>query len=590
MSSPVDRILVELAVKNHLMSQAEGDACLAEALAAGTELGQLLINKKLLKDRHVTKLRSKAEKLAEQRANAPAPAPAPPPVAARPAQPISATDATFVTGGGGSALEQSGDGATFVTGGAGASSLLLSESAGVVLFGQIAVQKGWAAQPDVDRALRLQEQLVGQGRAMRIGEILVRAKRLNNEQVHEVLTFQETWIYACTVCGRRFNIYGSQANVTQLPCGACGGQLVQASGTGIAVDGTHMGAGAAGGLAPMQAPGAQVLPSGRRPSTPDDPGGLLGLEWKGYKIESILGKGGMGAVYKAVQTSLKRPVALKVMLRSGGAGSSEERERFEREAKLVGALSHPHVIGVIEAEWADDLCWFTMEMVDGDDFKKALRSGSFPMRKGAEIVAKTSRAMDFAHKKGIIHRDIKPQNIMIDEESGEPKILDFGLAKNVDPSESVEQLTQMGAFLGTPSYMAPEQAGGDPNAIDARADVYALGAILYEVLTGRPPFTGKKAIQVIKKVLKEDPKPCRELFPQAPPELEAVAMKCLKKDPDDRYQTAGELADAIEAVIGKVSRTVRASPQPEAGDDSSSSRRDTTAVKKKGFLGRLFGG
>jgi len=239
---------------------------------------------------------------------------------------------------------------------------------------------------------------------------------------------------------------------------------------------------------------------------------------------------------------------------------------------------------VIHAEWDDDLCWFTMELVPGKDFKATLRTGKFPMGAGATVIAKTARAMDFAHRKGIVHRDLKPQNVMIDEESGEPKILDFGLAKNVS-AQDVEQLTQMGAFLGTPAYMAPEQAGGDPTAIDARADVYAVGAMLYEVLTGRPPFTGKKAIQVIRKVLKEDPVPCREVFAQADPQLEGIALKALRKDPAERFQTAGALADAVEGVIGRVSRSFA----PKAMDADADAPTEPPE-RKKGFLGRLFGG
>jgi serine/threonine protein kinase len=297
----------------------------------------------------------------------------------------------------------------------------------------------------------------------------------------------------------------------------------------------------------------------------------------------------MGAVYKAYQVTLRdRAVALKVMLRGGAQAAPGERERFEREARLVGKeLNHPNIVRVVDAEWDPELCWFVMEFVKGQDFKAMLRSGQSPIRKGAEVVAKVARAMDFAHRKGIIHRDLKPQNIMIDEDNGEPKVLDFGLAKKMD-KEAQEKLTQMGSFLGTPAYMAPEQAGGDPDAIDARADVYALGAILYEVLTGRPPFVGKKAIQVIKQVLKEDPVPCRQIFPQAPAELEAVALKALKKDPAERHQTAGALADEIEAVIGKVSRTLQA---PESGEHPSATtgaQQTSGGDKKGGFFSRIF--
>ncbi len=568
MATHADRVLVDLAVKNHLISEAEGQECLQEATAAG--VGEVLLRKKYVKERHLKSLQKKLDKLLAE-----GDLPAPPPPAADVA-------------GGATMIEPSPMEATFVTADP-AASPMLSGSGALVLFGQIAVDKGLVTQTDLDRALRLQEQLAQQGNEMRIGEILVRAQRMTSQQVQEVLAFQEKWIAVCQTCGRRFNMSASQGDSPR--CGACGGGLVQASGatSGIGVDATH-GPGGASALAPRAAAASAPAAGERGPSTPDDPGGLLGRTWKGYRVDKILGKGGMGAVYKATQLSLRRDVALKVMLRRGGSGpSAEERERFEREAKLIGNLNHPNIVKVIHAEWDDDLCWFTMEMVPGQDFKATLRSGTFPIGKGAAVIAKVARAMDFAHRKGIVHRDIKPQNVMIDAESGEPKVLDFGLAKNVDKAQ-MEQLTQMGAFLGTPAYMAPEQAGGDPSAIDARADVYALGAMLYEVLTGRPPFTGKKAIHVIRKVLKEDPVPPQQVFAQADPRLSEIALKALAKDPDERYPTAAELADAIERVIGRVSRSY--TPTLPRDDDGASGSDAATAPpqtkKKKGFFG-LFG-
>jgi predicted Ser/Thr protein kinase len=580
--TPADRLLIDLAVKNHLITQAEGEAALAE-LPAGVEAGAHLVAKNLIKDRHLASLRKKMEKMSVEGGGEPAtrptaaPAPTAPPVAAS----GDALDATFVAASASGSPLSSADGA-------------------VVLFGQIAVKlgmlKGAAAlhkmseENLLNMALKKQEEFAQKGAPMRIGAILAKANMLSNDQVHEVLRYQEKFIVACTVCAKRYNVSGTAAASGQaLACPACGGAVAPA-GTGITVAQTLTGG--EKGLAPMPAPTTKmpaVSATARHAPTEEDPAGLLGVEWKGHKVEKVLGRGGMGAVYKAVQLQLRRPVALKVMLRGGKQAAPGERERFEREARVVGKLNHPNIVQIYNAEWSDDLCWFTMEFVLGQDFKQHLRSGQSPIRKGAEVVAKVARAMDFAHRRQVIHRDLKPQNIMIVDETGEPKVLDFGLAKNVS-KEQQEKLTQMGSFLGTPAYMAPEQAGGDPDAIDARADVYALGAILYEVLTGRPPFTGKKALQVIKQVLKEDPVPCRQVFPQAPPELEAIALKSLKKDPAERYQTAGELADALEAVIGKVSRTLAA---PESGEhpmgDGSSSATDT---KKKGggFFSRMFGG
>ena len=578
MATQADTLLAELAVKNHLITAAEAQACLGE-LQPGQTLGDLLVAKNMLKERHLQSLTKKLTKILEERGIDPEAQegsagpdvtmlqPPPPPA-------TSPDDATFVSG---------GPGAPMLTAGA------------LVLFGQIAVKFGFISEDILNRGLEKQEQLVRQGKTMRLGEIMVWAKQMTPEQVHQVLQFQETWVHRCASCHRRFNVSVSQEQANALRCSVCGGQLQRASGgSAVAVDGTH--APASEALAPMPTSSSTLShtlqttqgTAERKPPSAEDPAGILGLDWSPnahtcFTVEKVLGRGGMGAVYLATHRNTGRKLALKVMLRGGSQASHDERERFEREAKLVARdlSTHPGIVKVYHAGWEGELCWFTMELVEGADFKKTLRTGTFPMRKGAEVVAKVARAMDFAHKKGIIHRDLKPQNIMIDEESGEPKVLDFGLAKNVDAT-SLEQLTQMGAFLGTPAYMAPEQAGGDPNAIDHRADVYAIGAILYEVLTGTPPFTGKKAIQVIRKVLREDPKPCREIFPQAPADLEAVAMQALAKDPDERQQSAGELADQVEAVIGRVTRAHGpvSGGKPIGGDDK----------PKKGFLGRLLGG
>ena len=548
MASREDELLVELAVKNHLISQSEGQECLA---ASTGDVGAVLQEKGYVKERHLKSLRKKLSKLVAQEGDPAAerttpPTPPAPPGAAQQQQGFSATDATFVTG----PTAESGSGissaeATLATGPGGAGS-----STGLVLFGQIALHRQFISQTDLDWALYWQPQLVARGQPMKIGEILVKGQRMSQAQVEEVLAQQRQWNSQISATGP------SQAG--------------------------------AGGPAAPPPP-----PSGRGPSTPDDPGGLLGREWKGYKVEKILGKGGMGAVYRATQTSLGREVALKVMLRppTQNPNANEERERFMREAKLVANLNHPNIVGVVDAQWDEDFSWFTMELVPGKDLKHHLRKQLLTIRGGAAVVARVSRAMHFAHERGVIHRDIKPQNIMIDEESGEPKVLDFGLAKNVD-AQQMQQLTQMGAFLGTPAYMAPEQAGGDPNAIDRRADVYALGAILFEVLTNRPPFTGKKAIQVIRKVLKEDPPDPRELNPNADARLSKIALKTLAKDPDERLQDAGQLADAIEGVIGRVSRSFHPLKDSTAANPTTGSE-DPTAppeAKKKGFFGRLFGG
>ena len=519
MATHEDELLIGLALKNDLISKSEAAECLAES---DGNVAEVLVRRGLVKERHLKSLTKKLAKLIAEAPSGPAAATevqqAPTEAGSSPSH-FSAQDATFVAPAG-----ESGPGST----------------AALVLFGRIAVHKGYLSEGDLKKGLDYQESLPLP--RPKLGEILLHYKRMTPAQVEEVLEFQREW-------------------KSQLSAGP----------------------GSSDTLPPLRED--QVSHSGRGASTPDDPGGLLGRVWKEHRVEKVLGKGGMGAVYRAVQTQLGREVALKVMLRPpGGTFGREERERFMREARLVASLNHPNIVTIWEADWNEDFSWFTMELVPGKDFKAVLRAGDFPIRSGATVVAKVARAMHFAHERGVIHRDLKPQNVMIDDESGEPKVLDFGLAKNVD-KVALDQLTQMGAFLGTPAYMAPEQAGGDPNLVDRRADTYALGAILYEVLTGRPPFTGGSALNVIKKVLKEDPLPPQEIFPQAEPRLSAIALKALQKDPDDRFQTAGEFADAVEEVIGRVTRTLKAKPQGSSADAS-----EEESGSKPGFFGRLFGG
>ncbi len=284
----------------------------------------------------------------------------------------------------------------------------------------------------------------------------------------------------------------------------------------------------------------------------------------GYEILEELGRGGMGVVYKARHIKLNRVVALKMVLAGGHAGS-EDRIRFLAEAEAVAALQHPNIVQVFEVGQHDSLPFMALEYVNGGSLADRLRDGLPLPREAAWLVEQLAQGMAAAHAKGIIHRDLKPHNVLLrrkseiqnpksEKECGlpgsdfgfrisdlEPKITDFGLAKKVEGGSG---LTQTGAVMGTPSYMAPEQAEAKKD-VGPAADIYALGAILYECLTGRPPFRGATPLDTIMQVVAEEPVSVRQLQPSCPRDLETMCLKCLRKEPGKRYGSATELAEDL---------------------------------------------
>jgi WD40 repeat protein len=276
--------------------------------------------------------------------------------------------------------------------------------------------------------------------------------------------------------------------------------------------------------------------------TPGAAGAAEGLTIPGYEILGELGRGGMGVVYKARQIALNRLVALKMVL-AGGHASAADLARFRREAEAVARLQHPHIVQIYEVGEADGRPFFSLEFVEGGSLEQKLHGTPLPQRQAAELVEVLARAVQAAHERSIIHRDLKPANVLLTKD-GQPKITDFGLAKQTD---SEKGQTQSGAIVGTPSYMAPEQAGGKSTPIGPPADVYALGAILYEVLTGRPPFRAATPLDTVLLVLAEEPVRPRRLQPQVPRDLETICLTCLRKEPHRRYPSAASLAGDLQA-------------------------------------------
>ena len=271
---------------------------------------------------------------------------------------------------------------------------------------------------------------------------------------------------------------------------------------------------------------------------------LHGVHVPGYEILSELGRGGMGVVYKARQVGLNRLVALKMILAGGHAGE-RELARFRVEAEAIAKLQHPHIVQVYEIDTADGRPYFCLEFVDGGPLDKKLGGDPQPFREAAELVRKLAEAMDYAHRRHIIHRDLKPANVLLTTD-GSPKVTDFGLAKKLDEESSH---TQSGSIMGTPSYMAPEQAQGRTRDIGPAADIYSLGAILYETLVGRPPFKGQTILETLEQVGSQEPTPPSRLRPKTPHDLETICLKCLQKGRSHRYATAGDLAEDLRRFV-----------------------------------------
>lgn len=296
--------------------------------------------------------------------------------------------------------------------------------------------------------------------------------------------------------------------------------------------------------------------------------GINGRVIGDYELQEEIGRGGMGVVYRARQISLDRTVALKMIQRSDLA-SPVDISRFRAEAESAARLDHPQIVPVYEVGEHQGSPYFSMKLIDGTTLSKLIADGPLPSRQAAELLLPVCRAVADAHRRGVIHRDLKPSNILIDLE-GRPYVTDFGLAKRTaaEPNSgaldhidmpTLVSLTQTGAILGTPAYMAPEQAAAQRGEVGPATDIYSLGAILYAMLTGRPPFQAPSPLDTIFMVLEQDPLPPRILNPKADDDLELITLKCLQKPSDLRYTTADELADDLQRYLGSEPISARSS-------------------------------
>ena len=270
-----------------------------------------------------------------------------------------------------------------------------------------------------------------------------------------------------------------------------------------------------------------------------------------YELLAELGRGGMGVVYKARHVALDRTVALKMLLPSAVAGRAE-LDRFRSEVVATAALQHPHIVQVYEVGDSAERPFYTMQFIEGPSLSQRLRDGPIPGRDAARYVATVARAIHHAHQRGVLHRDLKSSNILLDQ-SDQPHVADFGLAKRLDSDSG---MTRTGAVVGTPSYMSPEQATGAKD-LTAATDVYSLGAVLYDLLTGRPPFRAESPLDTLAQVVECQPAPPRLLNAKVDRDLEAICLKCLEKDSRHRYATAELLAADLDRYLGGESISAR---------------------------------
>jgi TolB-like protein/Tfp pilus assembly protein PilF len=260
-----------------------------------------------------------------------------------------------------------------------------------------------------------------------------------------------------------------------------------------------------------------------------------------YELQEEIGRGGQGIVYRARQKSLNRTVALKIIA-LGHWATARHLKRFRLEAEAAASLNHPSIVPIHEVGERDGCCYFSMNLIEGGQLDEVVRREAISIRRAAELIAKLARTVHYAHEHGILHRDIKPGNILLDKE-GEPHLTDFGLARLVETESTVTRTTEV---LGTPSYMAPEQASGNNVALTSATDTYGLGAVLYHLLTGCPPFAGGTTYGTVRLVLETDPRQPRLLNPKVNRDLSTICLKCLQKDPQRRYASALALAEDLE--------------------------------------------
>ncbi|GAB4155992.1 MAG: hypothetical protein Kow00107_05730 [Planctomycetota bacterium] len=398
-----------------------------------------------------------------------------------------------------------------------------------------------------------------------LGAFLIGRKILTPREVALLSEYPAKRILRCSACPQEFDVTSVEPG-SQFECPLCGVLVTVPSVS------THIDVSEPDEKDLIVPAEVDFVPPVIEALEPDDVS--KELEKQGYRVISQLGRGGMGIVFLAEDLKLRRRVALKLLL-TGGLASDAQVERFDREAKAVAALKHPNIVSIHSLGTIKGQRYYVMDYVEGMALDQAISSNALNAVTAARICSDICDAVHHAHQAGVIHRDLKPANILLDREMT-PFVTDFGLAKTDDASKYI---TESGIALGTPHYMSPEQASGNVSSIDQRSDIYAIGVILYEMLCGRVPFEGSRSVDIMMKVIHDDPEPPSSFAKGIPDELEAICLKAMSKSPESRYQSAREMADDIEAFLS--GRTVLAKPP-------SPIRKVGRALKKVRVLVSLF--
>ncbi len=405
------------------------------------------------------------------------------------------------------------------------------------LFGQILIKQGVASSDDINRALRGQAEAAERGDmpVPRLGQILMDMGISDEKAVQQTLKIQYKTLYECPGCTLKYNLVEADPS-KQYRCKKCDAILTaKPPGGGVKADESAYG---------LKLEVAEDVPAEVAEAERDERN-----HFDKYILIAQVGRGGMGTVYKAYQKELKRTVAIKVLR----GGDEETRRRFTREAQTAARLKHPNIVSVYEIGTWHTVPYLTMEFIDGQPLDDL---GRLPLKKGCQILRDVAMAIHFAHQKGVIHRDLKPQNILIDKD-GRAYVTDFGLAREFAEGKN---LTLDGIVVGTPAYMSPEQARGDRN-LDGRSDVSSLGCVLYELLTDQQPYTGQTPMDIAIAVIHKEPVPPRKVDDTIPPDIEAVCLKALEKPRELRYPTARAFAEDLQRFIeGEPVRATAPSP------------------------------
>jgi hypothetical protein len=386
-------------------------------------------------------------------------------------------------------------------------------------LGQLLVESGAVAAEQVEQALAVQASSAAQKIPVpRLGEILIEKGVLSFAKLQEALQLQSRLVHlACTACGKRYSAEKTETGQVYL-CEQCASPLSSSPRLPVAESSEP----------------EEVLRAASRPAN------VFGK----YVLVSPLGKGAMGAVYKAWDRGLRRWVAIKVLLATSDPGLVL---RFRREAETAAAIQHPNIVPIYDIGESAGRPFLVMKFVEGS----TLSGMSLSLEQACDVTLQAAKGVAFAHERDVVHRDLKPGNVMVDG-SGHIYVMDFGLAKDL---YSGAGLTKPGTVMGTPSYMPPEQASGKNGEVDRSSDVYALGAILYELLTGRPPFHDPRVMETIRQVLEDPVRAPSTLRPGIPAGIERFILKALEKDKRNRYPTASVFARALESAVREKAET-----------------------------------